>query len=152
MAKLLTYNWNADVFLNEITLRQEDNPAGGNPAVKYFNSSVLYSRNGKRQDSYRKRILIAFGEYIPAADFLKRTGLIDLISAAIREEFDEGKRSKLIAFDIINRDWPAKYAAPLTHEMLKDLIPGNEKKLAHRGFVGKICSIGHFLLDKADLA
>jgi apolipoprotein N-acyltransferase len=143
MVKLLTYNWNADVFLNEITLRQEDKPAGGNPAVKYFNSSVLYSRNGKRQNSYQKRILLAFGEYIPGADFLKRTGLINLIPATIREVFNGGKSSNLIAFDIKNRDRPVKYAAPLTHEMLKGFISRNEKKLYSAR--GDFRRDGHFM-------
>ena len=69
--------------------------------------------------------------------------MINLIPLAIREEFKGGNRSNLIAFDIKNRDQPAKYKAPLTHEMLKSLIPHNEKKLYSDR--GELRRDGHYL-------
>lgn len=47
-----------------------DDPAAPGEAVKYYNSSFLLSPQGKLVDTYRKRRLVIFGEYIPLAKWL----------------------------------------------------------------------------------
>ncbi len=98
MVQLLALNWNVDVFLNEVTYEPVTSKYTGETRLEAYNSSVLYSRDGKRRDSYHKRILVAFGEYIPGREFMERTGLISLVPSAVRySRFYPGPRSNLLA-------------------------------------------------------
>lgn len=136
MAQLIAWNWNVDVFLNETSY--EYAPAGpGKRERVAFNSSVLYSRDGKRRDSYHKRVLLAFGEYLPGEKFLKAIGL----DRAVREiigssRFRPGQSSNLIPYAVRNRESPYYNRRPLPHTSLKGVLPREfEKKFpADRAF------------------
>ena len=106
MLMLLSYNWNADVYFNEITFTRGDRRKG-EPRKMGRNSSALYGRDGRRHSVYHKRKLLAFGEYIPGTDFLKKTGLIKLVPGAILgARFHPGDTSHLIPYGTANRENP----------------------------------------------
>jgi apolipoprotein N-acyltransferase len=56
----LSTKYNANVFFNELDM---GNSKTGR--LVYYNSSVLYDRQGMRRQSYQKSYLLMFGEYMP---------------------------------------------------------------------------------------
>ena len=115
MVQLIAYNWNVDIFLNETTIKPDSTGKG-----KTYNSSVLYSRDGKRRDSYHKRELLAFGEYVPGLDLLKSTGLIRLAPGIENSSrFSEGPVSNVIPYSVRNRKRPYFNPKPLSFKELE---------------------------------
>ena len=143
MAQLIAYNYNVDVFLNETVTRAREN-CSGKMCEETFNSSVLYSREGERRDSYDKRRLLAFGEYVPGMDFLKATGLIHLapgIEGSSR--FSAGKRSNLISYSQLNRKEENIIPQPLSLDMLIGKSPEEFKREFPEG--RKFSADGYFI-------
>jgi apolipoprotein N-acyltransferase len=102
-----------------------------------YNSSVLYSRDGRRRDSYHKRVLLAFGEYLPGEKLLKKIGLDRAVRDIIgSSRFRPGPSSNLIPYAIRNRERPYHNQNPLEHGSLKGTGPRDfEKKFpADRAF------------------
>jgi apolipoprotein N-acyltransferase len=79
MVQLIAYNWNVDVFFNETVYNSVYNKKKI-MAFKPANSSALYSRDGLRREMYSKRILLAFGEYLPGEELLEDLGLKDALT------------------------------------------------------------------------
>ncbi|MCB1138058.1 MAG: hypothetical protein KDK23_04845 [Leptospiraceae bacterium] len=96
----LALEFNAEVFFNQNAFGVSLDPSTGQPRKDVYNSSALFSRNGKRADYYHKQILIAFGEQIPYAEFLEETGLINLVPESVRySRFRQGKRFALQPYE-----------------------------------------------------
>ncbi len=136
MAQLIAYNWNVDIFLNEASYRYMSD-AKGRRELKMYNSSVLYSRDGKRRDSYRKRRLLAFGEYMPGEVLLAKFGLKDAIQKIVgASRFASGPESNLIPYSIRNREKPFHANTHLTMDTLHGLSPRDFEKMfpADRAF------------------
>jgi len=129
MAQLLGYNWNTEVFLNEIALELARDRVSGRPRIEAYNSSVLFSRDGVRRDFYHKRELLAWGEYIPGVEFLEKTGLIFLVPEIVRySRFGRGKESSLIAYSRRNIDTPSRFEKPLEEKEVALLSPAELRK------------------------
>lgn len=135
MVQLLAYNWNAEVFLNEISFVGGKDYLGRYRGIPH-NSSVLYSRDGKRRDSYHKRVLLAFGEYIPGVEILKATGLIRLVPGIIRgSRFYPGTTSNTIPYMRENGEHPYQATEPLSPLMFRGKDPREfEKEFPPRTF------------------
>lgn len=108
-------NYNVDVFFNEIRYELEG------MRIKAYNSSTLSSRTGNIEAIYHKRKLIAFGEQIPLAEFLDRTGLIALIPESIRySRFEPGKEFVPVPYSTRNYHNPflpeKTFTFPLSYE------------------------------------
>ena len=100
MAQVLAYNFNVDVFLNEATGEIVHKPY---IRGKAYNSSVLYRRDGKRGPHFHKRVILAFGEYVPGIQFLEDTGLAELVPGMVRgARFYPGDTSNLIPYNRSN--------------------------------------------------
>lgn len=128
MAQLIAWNWNVDVFLNETSYVYVPAGPGKRERVAY-NSSVLYSRDGRRRDSYHKRVLLAFGEYLPGESLLKKIGLDRTVRDIIRSSrFRPGPASNLIAYSSRNRERPYHNRTPLKHESLAGIGPRDFEK------------------------
>ncbi|MBP7735655.1 MAG: apolipoprotein N-acyltransferase [Spirochaetes bacterium] len=128
MAQLLAYNWNADIFLNEAAFRFVPDGRGGKE-MAMFNSSVLYSRDGKRRDTYQKRRLLAFGEYMPGEGLLRHLGLKKAAQEIIgASRFSSGAVSNLIAYSVVNRDKPFQTADILGYESVRGTSPRDFEK------------------------
>ena len=142
MAQLIAYNLNVDLFLNEASYRFIP-VEKGKPQFRMYNSSVLYSRDGKRRDSYQKRRLLAFGEYMPGEALLSGLGLghaaQELIGAS---RFTSGPTSNLIAYSM-KKGKSFQTLPALTHENVRGTSPRDfEKKFpADRAFAAD----GYFL-------
>lgn len=88
----------SNVFLNEITV--EGIREGNTIYPAFYNSSAVFSPEGERKASYHKRILVAFGEYVPGFDLLEKAGLSFLIPAPIRYSgYQKGKSSNMLPFE-----------------------------------------------------
>jgi len=129
MVQLMAYNWNIDVFMNEAGYGY----VTGNKGVKelkMYNSSILYSRDGKRSGTYQKRRLLAFGEYMPGEDLLERLGLAraarEIIGAS---RFASGPASNLIPYAIRNREKPFREKELLSYEDVKGMNPRDFEKI-----------------------
>lgn len=128
MAQLIAYNWNADIFLNEAAYRFVPDGRGGRETAMY-NSSVLYSRDGKRRDTYRKRRLLAFGEYMPGEGLLKTLGLKNAAQEIIGvSRFNSGPASNLIAYSAGNREKPFQPSEILGYESVRGMSPRDFEK------------------------
>jgi apolipoprotein N-acyltransferase len=94
--------FNADVFFNEFYYEAKNR-------ILVYNSSSLFSRRGKREATYHKRKLIAFGEQIPLSEFLDKTGLIYLVPESVRySRFEPGESFTPIPYKIHNYHNPVK--------------------------------------------
>ncbi len=128
MVQLLAFNWNIDVFMNEAGYRYVPGKTG-RKELKMYNSSVLYSRDGKRRDTYQKRRLLAFGEYMPGEALLGRLGLAsaarDIIGAS---RFAAGETSNLIPYAIRNRETPVHPDRILAHDDVRGATPREFEK------------------------
>ena len=136
MPQLIAYNWNVDVFFNETVFKSERNALGGTE-TKTYNSSVLYSRDGRRRDSYHKRRLLAFGEYMPGENLLKSLGLYHVAHDIIgSSRFSAGTSSNLIPYSIRKKEEPLKFPEPVSYESLRGISPRNFEKMfpKDRGF------------------
>jgi len=128
MVQLMAYNWNIDVFMNEagygyVTGKQ------GRKELKMYNSSVLYSRDGKRRDTYQKRRLLAFGEYMPGEELLGRLGLANAAREIIgASRFASGPASNLIPYGIRNREKPFREKQLLGYDDVKGVKPRDFEK------------------------
>lgn len=107
MAQLIAWNYNADVFMNETVYRA--GPGADNMVeTKIYNSSVLYTRAGRRGGSYQKRRLLAFGEYLPGEGLLKKAGLYKAVRNIMgSSRFCPGPASNLIGYTAPDRKAPA---------------------------------------------
>ena len=147
MAQLMAYNWNVDVFLNDITIRGEKD-SSGRLRQKSYNSSVLYGRDGKNRGRYHKNELLAFGEYVPGVAFLRSTGLIRLVPILDRMgRFWPGEKFNLMPYGRVNADNPRRYQAPLTLPIIagknprafEGEFPPDRAFKAHGWFMPLIC-------------
>ncbi len=68
--------------------RRERNPATGKQEADYYNSSFLISPEGRVAESYKKRALVIFGEYVPLSNWL---GFLKLFTP-MEDGFTPGKR------------------------------------------------------------
>ncbi len=128
MVQLMAYNWNVDIFMNEAGYRYLPDEKGNNE-LKMYNSSVLYSRDGKRRDTYRKRRLLAFGEYMPGEGLLQRLGLKDAAQEIIgASRFNSGPASNLISYSIRNRKNPFQGGPVLTYDAIRGTAPRDFEK------------------------
>lgn len=94
MVKDLAKTYRANVFTNEVAANVKIDRYTGRPRPVEYNSSVLFSGDANRRQSYHKRTLLAFGEYIPGAELLDGTGLIMLVPEAVRySRFERGEES-----------------------------------------------------------
>ena len=124
MVRLLALNWNAEVFFNEVTVRPGRNALGEYAGLAY-NSSALYTREGRRKAVYDKQMLLAFGEYIPGVAFLKATGLIYLVPGVVRgARFYPGALPRLIPYSRANQTERQAYPVPITPEAAAAIVPG----------------------------
>ena len=99
MVLKLARQFEAEVFFNQNGFGISRDPNTGMPRRDVFNSSALFSRNGKRAGYYHKQILIAFGEQIPYAQFLEDTGLIMLVPESVRySRFRPGEKFTLLPY------------------------------------------------------
>ncbi|MBI3394988.1 MAG: hypothetical protein HY042_04060 [Spirochaetia bacterium] len=127
MVQLLAYNWNTEVFFNEITQQKRTSPYTGQTSIESFNAGTLYGRDGRRKDSYFKRVLLAWGEYIPGRDFLERTGLIYIVPAAVRSSrFYPGSNSNLISVGLANGKTP--YTLPKNPKEQSSMLGKNPRE------------------------
>ncbi len=110
MVTLLALRWKSEVFFNEIAIRAGRNALGEFGPLAY-NSSALYTREGRRQATYAKQKLLAFGEYVPGVELLQATGLIQLVPGVVRgARFEPGRKAQLLPYSRANRDNPQEYA------------------------------------------
>jgi apolipoprotein N-acyltransferase len=65
---------------------------GGGRAPRYFNSIEIVGPNGLSADRYDKQHLVPFGEYVPFAGLLERTGLTQLVDIPGGFEPGAGRR------------------------------------------------------------
>ncbi len=123
MAQRIAYAWNVDIFLNEASYRYAA-AGNGRKELLMYNSSSLYSRDGKRRDSYQKRRLLAFGEYMPGEGLLKSLGLKEAAQEIIgASRFNSGAASNLISYSIRNRERPFPGPLPLPGEAERGADP-----------------------------
>lgn len=102
LIRYIAYKFNAEVYFNEIGLGLKPRLEGGQRIVLH-NSSALYGRDGQRHSIYHKRILVAFGEYIPLLSIFEGTGLIQFIPEAVRySRFESGPTAHLLPYTISN--------------------------------------------------
>lgn len=95
----LSEMYGAEVFFNQNAYGIGQDPLTGKPRLDVYNSSSLFDARGKEKAVYHKQKLIAFGEQIPYADFLDRTGLIALVPEAVRySRFRPGSYANLIPY------------------------------------------------------
>lgn len=128
MTQLIAYNRNVDIFLNESSYRYADGGAGKRRMMIY-NSSVLYSRDGRRRDTYQKRRLLAFGEYMPGEDLLRSLGLMETAQKVIgASRFNSGPASNLISYSIRKRDGALPEPQPLTRDDVRAMGPRDFEK------------------------
>jgi apolipoprotein N-acyltransferase len=129
MPQLIAYNWDVDVFFNETVFKSARNSQGG-VETKIYNSSVLYSRDGRRRDSYHKRRLLAFGEYLPGENILKSLGLYNAVRDIIgNSRFSAGTSSNLISYSIRQNGKTVKPQEPVSYESLRSVSPRNFEKM-----------------------
>jgi apolipoprotein N-acyltransferase len=128
MVQMIAYNHNVDVFFNE-TIYKPGDVYSGNKKVSIYNSSALYSRDGRRRGSYHKRELLAFGEYMPGEGLLNSLGLgkivRDLVGAS---RFTPGPASNLIAYSVRNREGSSIHVPPLSYDELRGTGPREFEK------------------------
>ena len=95
MTQAIAYNTGADVISNEITISPARGPdRAGRIPLRVHNAATLHRVDGTRGPEYRKRVLLAFGEYIPGLDLIRSIGLIDLVPEPMRySRFYPGDRS-----------------------------------------------------------
>jgi apolipoprotein N-acyltransferase len=95
----LSSGYSTPVFFNEIAIALSRDRHTGRPRIDAYNSSSVYNREGRRAETYHKRILIAFGEQIPFAEFLDETGLIQLVPESVRySRFRPGDRFVMMPY------------------------------------------------------
>jgi len=110
MVKRLTYEYNAELILNELGLEVKPGPFGLRAHV--YNASSVHARDGQMKDRYYKKVLIAFGEYIPGVEFLEATGIINLVPALSGlSPFSRGDHQRSMPF-MIHKDKTEKRALP----------------------------------------
>jgi apolipoprotein N-acyltransferase len=98
MQKLAT-KYKATVYANEVAADVKLDRVTGRPRPIEFNSSIVYSPDGGRREYYHKRTLLAFGEYIPGAEFLDSSGLIALVPEAVRySRFERGESAHNLTY------------------------------------------------------
>jgi apolipoprotein N-acyltransferase len=132
-----------DVFFNETVFKTTSNGQGG-AETKIYNSSVLYSRDGRRRDSYHKRRLLAFGEYIPGENILKLLHLHKIAREIIgSSRFSEGASSNLLAYSTRTKEKPLKHPAPVSFEAVRGMNPREFEKLFPKE--RRFAAAGHFL-------
>ncbi|MBN1534307.1 MAG: apolipoprotein N-acyltransferase, partial [Spirochaetes bacterium] len=143
MAQLIAYNWNVDIFLNETSYNFVSGGRGG-MELRVYNSSALYSRDGKRQATYKKRRLLAFGEYLPFEGLLRRLGLWEFVRKITgTSRFAPGPESNLIPYGTGNGAIPFRAHRIISHEDLRGLSPRDFEKgfPADRAFAADGCFI-----------
>ena len=129
MAQRIGYNLDADVFMNETAYAGAPGAKPGGRASIY-NSSVLYSRDGRRRDSYHKRRLLPFGEYLPGARLLESLGLAKLARELMGgSRFSPGPRSNLIPYSAGHDGSGARVAEPQNCTTLRGTSPRNFEKI-----------------------
>jgi apolipoprotein N-acyltransferase len=112
--------YNADVIFNDFYYEQKQN------RIVVYNSAPFYSRRGKREETYHKRKLIAFGEQIPLAEFLDQTGLIQLVPESVRySRFEPGKSFIVMPYQHENYSNPIK-AMDYPFEPIEELYKTTE--------------------------
>lgn len=128
MAQRMAYNLDADVFMNE-TVYDSAAGAEGKAVMIIYNSSVLYSRDGRRRDSYHKRRLLAFGEYMPGTKLLESLGLERLARRLVgSSRFSPGPRSNTISYSAKRRAARGGIPVSLTCQSLKGKNPRDVEK------------------------
>jgi apolipoprotein N-acyltransferase len=116
MAMLLAHNWNADVLINESTVQVVTGP-DGKPVAEPYNSAALFARDGRTREVFHKRILVAFGEYIPGFDIIEALGLTAFLPEPIRFfGFRPGRISNAISFSRENTEKPFAHPSPLHND------------------------------------
>ncbi|MCE9598555.1 MAG: hypothetical protein K8S54_11355 [Spirochaetia bacterium] len=94
MVQQIARTTGASVYFNEIAMDIVWDKIRDRPRSGAYNSSTLYSPDGARRQSYSKRVLLAFGEYIPGVELMEKTGLIFLVPEAVRySRFERGATS-----------------------------------------------------------
>lgn len=131
MAQLISYNYDADIFMNETVYRAV--PGGnGRKETRMYNSSVIYLRNGRRGDSYHKRRLLAFGEYMPGEGLFKKIGLYKTVRGIMgSSRFLPGLASNTIGYTA--RDRAASPNRPLSRADLGGMGPRDFEKMFPAG-------------------
>lgn len=106
MVQGIAYNTGADVLINEITISKGGEPdARGRIPLKVHNAATLFKSTGERGMEYRKRVLLAFGEYIPGLEFLQAIGLLELVPPHMRySRFYPGEKSIKLPFTRATRE------------------------------------------------
>ena len=112
MARHLARRWQAEVYLNDVIVDADTEHSSGRKIDRDFNASVLYSRDGRRGDTYRKQILLVFGEYFPFGGLFAKLGLNGLIPEDLRENYGRGPTANLIAYGHQGRALPAADRPP----------------------------------------
>ena len=96
MAENLALKYNTNVFLNEIAVEPIEVDQQLYPGM--YNATAFFSRAGIRESTYYKRVLVAFGEYVPLFSILENIGLSGILPAAIRfSGFQHGSVSNTIS-------------------------------------------------------
>lgn len=94
MVQTVARTTGASIYFNEIAMEIVWDKIRDRPRSGAYNSSTLYSPDGARRQSYSKRVLLAFGEYIPGVELMEKTGLIFLVPEAVRySRFERGATS-----------------------------------------------------------
>ena len=95
MAENLSTRYDTSVFLNEIAV--EPIQVNNQLYPGLYNASAFFNRDGVRESTYYKRVLVAFGEYVPGFTIFEDFGMADLLPEAIRfSGFQRGPRSNTI--------------------------------------------------------
>jgi len=109
--KDLAVKYKSGIFLNEIAVEVIN--SGGKLYPVSYNASAFYTSGGIRSDTYYKRVLVAFGEYIPGFQIIDALGLSVLLPDAIRYiGFQRGKTSNAIQLSMpeLNEQKPEVYS------------------------------------------
>lgn len=121
MAQLISYNYDVDIFMNETAYRAVPGE-NGRMETRMYNSSVIYYRNGRRGESYHKRRLLAFGEYMPGEGLFKKIGLYKTVRDIMGvSRFLPGPSSNPIGYS--SRDRKAALPRPLSRTDLRGRGP-----------------------------
>ncbi len=151
MAQLLGYNWNAEVFLNEVRI-DLGRDLSGRPREEAFNSAALFGRDGRRLGQYDKRVLLAFGEYIPGQKFFETTGLDQVFPTLRGGRFFPGRSASALPYSRANTEGAAgpsalpeeqktrvDLSAKITPTIFLSEFPKGRSFRADGGFLPMIC-------------
>jgi len=142
----LAYRYDTDLFLNDITIRAKE-IENGRLIPQFYNSSVLFSRRGIPEKRYDKRVLVAFGEYVPGIELLDALGLSQFLPQALRfSGFAQGEHSTSLPFSQKHTRSPRLPAstsvpedAPIDPEQFRETLLSDRTFEAAGTFVPLIC-------------